>query len=112
MFLEILVPVSIAPTFGVVFVPFVTSENNLEMFLVCQVCFLYFVFGFLMYSIQHPGCWWKHLLQATIKSCSWMLSACSGLCYVVVPYMIVCQVSIDFGLALVSPLASLFAIMY
>ena len=57
----------------------------------------------LLSSIHNSGCWWHHLMQANLKTCSWILSAWSGLGCAVLPCTCVCQVSLDCGLALVSP---------
>ena len=65
-----------------------------------------------MYSIQHTGCWWWHLLQAVLKPCSWLLSSWRGLCFIFWSYLSVYKVSLDCVLALVSPLSYFFPILY
>ena len=58
-------------------------------------------FGDLLSSIQHTGCWWRNLMQAIIKPCSWLLLSWGGFFFVIGPYMSVFQLYFDCGLALV-----------
>ena len=95
-------PVLIALPFGVMFGPLIDGEDNLERLLDLQVGLLYFVYVDMLFPIHHTGCWRKHVLQATIKPCSWILSAWCGLCCIVRPCPSVCKVYLEYGLALVS----------